>query len=63
VIHRRQGGAARVTCLVAQTREVPMRSFIFACIAVAVIAVVGAAVLSEFQESSKEAFSTDAVRL
>jgi hypothetical protein len=40
-----------------------MRSFIFACIAVAVIAVVGAAVLSEFQESSKEAFSTSAVRL
>jgi hypothetical protein len=40
-----------------------MRSFIFACIAVAVIAVVGGAVLDEFQESSKEAFSTSAVRL
>jgi hypothetical protein len=40
-----------------------MRSFIFACIAIAVIAVVGAAVLSEFQESSKAAFSTEAVRL
>jgi hypothetical protein len=45
------------------TREVPMRSFILACIAVAVIAVVGAAVLSELQESSKEAFSTEAARL
>jgi hypothetical protein len=40
-----------------------MRSFIFACIAVAVIAVLGATVLNEFQESSKEAFSTVAVRL
>jgi hypothetical protein len=40
-----------------------MRSFIFACIAVAVIAVVHAAVLNEFQESSKVAFSTEAVRL
>jgi hypothetical protein len=40
-----------------------MRSFIFACIAVAVIAVVGAVTLGEFQESSKEAFSTTAVRL
>ena len=49
--------------LPARTREVPMRSFIFACIAVAVIAVVGAVVLSEFQESSKEAFATVGVRL
>jgi hypothetical protein len=40
-----------------------LRSFIFACIAVAVIAVVGAVVLEQFQESSKEAFSTEAVRL
>ena len=40
-----------------------MRSFIFACIAVAVIAVTGAAVLSQFQESSEEAFSTSGVRL
>jgi hypothetical protein len=40
-----------------------MRSFIFACVAVAVIAALGAGVLSEFQESSKEAFSTEAVRL
>jgi hypothetical protein len=40
-----------------------MRSFIIACIAVAVIAVTGAAVLSQFQESSEEAFSTSAVRL
>jgi hypothetical protein len=41
-----------------------MRSFVFACIAVAVIAVVGAVVLNGFQESSKEAFaSTETVRL
>jgi hypothetical protein len=40
-----------------------MRSFILSCIAVAFIAAVGAAVLSEFQESSKVAFSTEAVRL
>jgi hypothetical protein len=40
-----------------------MRSFIFACIAVAVIAVLGATALNAFQESSKEAFSTVAVRL
>ena len=40
-----------------------MRSFIFACIAVAVIAVVGAVVLNERQELSREAFSTEAVRL
>jgi hypothetical protein len=40
-----------------------MRSFVFACIAVAVIAVVGAAVLSELQESSKAAFATSGVRL
>jgi hypothetical protein len=49
--------------LVVLTREFPMRSFILACVAVAVIAVVGAAVLSQFQESSREAFSTSAVRL
>jgi hypothetical protein len=40
-----------------------MRSFIFACIVVAVIAVAGAAILTEFQESSEQAFSTEAVRL
>jgi len=40
-----------------------MRSFFLACIAVVVIAVAGAAVLSKFQESSEEAFSTEAVRL
>jgi hypothetical protein len=41
-----------------------MRSFIFACIAVAVIAVVGAIVLDQFQVSSKEAFaSPETVRL
>jgi hypothetical protein len=39
-----------------------MRSFIFACIAVAVIAVARRH-LSEFQESSEQAFSTEAVRL
>jgi hypothetical protein len=63
VIYHRQRDAARATYLMAQTREVPMKSFIFACIAVAVIAVAGAAMLSEFQESSEEAFSTSAVRL
>ena len=40
-----------------------MRSFVFACIAVAIIAVAAGAVLSKFQESSEEAFSTSAVRL
>jgi hypothetical protein len=37
-----------------------MRSFILASIAVAVIAVAGAAVLSVFQESAAAAFSTEA---
>jgi hypothetical protein len=63
VIRRRQSGTARMARLVAQTREVPTRSFIFACIAVAVIAVAGATILSEFQESSEQACSTEAVRL
>jgi hypothetical protein len=40
-----------------------MRSFILACIAVAVIAAAGAAVLGHFQEPAAEAFSTGAVRL
>jgi hypothetical protein len=40
-----------------------MRSFILACIAVAVIATAGAAVLSVFQEPVDVAFSTGAVRL
>jgi hypothetical protein len=40
-----------------------MRSFIIACIAVAVIAIVGGVILNEFQESSKVAFATEAVRL
>jgi hypothetical protein len=40
-----------------------MRSFILACIAVAVIASTGAALLSQFQLSAKEKFSTEAVRL
>ena len=37
-----------------------MRSFILACIAVAVIATASAAVLSVFQESAAAAFSTEA---
>jgi hypothetical protein len=39
-----------------------MRSFILACIAVVFIATASAAVLSFFQESAAEAFSTEAVR-
>jgi len=44
-------------------RRLEMRSFVFACIAAAVIATASAAILSVFQESAKEAFSTEAVRL
>jgi hypothetical protein len=44
-------------------RPVQMRSFILACIAIAVIASTGAALLSHFQLSAKEQFSTEAVRL
>jgi hypothetical protein len=40
-----------------------MRSFILACIAVAVIAMASAAVLSVFQESAAAAFSTEAADL
>jgi hypothetical protein len=40
-----------------------MRSFILACIAVVVIAAASAGVLSVFQQSAAEAFSTEAVRL
>jgi hypothetical protein len=40
-----------------------MRSFVLACIAVAVIALMGAALLNVIQESATEAFSTNAVRL
>jgi hypothetical protein len=40
-----------------------MRSFVLACIAVAVIATTSAAVLDVFQKSATEAFSTEAVRL
>jgi hypothetical protein len=40
-----------------------MRSFILACIAVALIATAGAVVLDFFQESATAAFSSDAVRL
>jgi hypothetical protein len=39
-----------------------MRSFVLACIAVAVIAAANAAILSVFQESAAAAFSTEAVR-
>jgi hypothetical protein len=52
-----------VSRLVRKFGEVHMRSFILACIAIAVIASTGVAVLSHFQLSAKEAFSTDAVRL
>jgi hypothetical protein len=44
-------------------RRLEMRSFVLACIAAAVIATASAAILSVFQESAKEAFSTEAVRL
>jgi hypothetical protein len=47
----------------AKSEEVRMRSFILACIAIVVIAMAGAAILSEFQESAAQAFSTEAVRL
>jgi hypothetical protein len=47
----------------AKSEEVRMRSFILACIAIVVIAMAGAAILSEFQESAARAFSTEAVRL
>jgi hypothetical protein len=40
-----------------------MRSFILACIAVAVIATASAAVLSVFQKSAAAAFSTEAADL
>jgi ABC-type uncharacterized transport system permease subunit len=52
-----------VSRLVAESEEIDMRSFILACIAIVVIAMAGAAVLSVFQESAAQAFSTDAVRL
>jgi hypothetical protein len=40
-----------------------MRSFILACIAVALIATAGAVVLGFFQESVTTAFSSEEVRL
>jgi hypothetical protein len=40
-----------------------MRSFVLACIAVAVIATASVAVLGVFQKSATVAFSTEAVRL
>ncbi len=39
-----------------------MRSFILACIAAVVIAVIGAVVLDQFQEPAKVAFSTESAR-
>jgi hypothetical protein len=40
-----------------------MRGFILACIAVAVIATAGAAILGSVPDSAATAFSTEAVRL
>jgi hypothetical protein len=40
-----------------------MRSFIIACIAVVVIAIASAAVLTSFEQPAATAFSTEAVRL
>jgi hypothetical protein len=40
-----------------------MRSFVLACIAVAIIATTSAAILNVFQESATAAFSTREVRL
>jgi hypothetical protein len=40
-----------------------MRSFILACVVVAVVAAASAAVLTYFQESADVAFSSEAVRL
>jgi len=40
-----------------------MRSFICACVAAVVIAVVGAVVLNVYQEPVKEAFATESVRI
>jgi hypothetical protein len=56
----------RVQCVrlpLLNSRRLDMRSFILACVAVAVIATTSAAVLSYFQESADAAFSTEAVRL
>jgi hypothetical protein len=46
-----------------ESGEIQMRSFILACIAVAVIASASAEVLRHFQVSAEQAFSTKAVRL
>lgn len=40
-----------------------MKSFVIACAAAVIIAVVGGVVLSGMQESAQTAFSTSAVRL
>jgi hypothetical protein len=45
------------------SRRSDMRSFILACVAVALVATASAAVLSYFQESADVAFSSEAVRL
>jgi hypothetical protein len=49
--------------LIPESERFDMRSFILACIAVAVIATASAAVLSVFQESAAAAFSTEAADL
>jgi hypothetical protein len=41
----------------------PMRAFVFACIAAAAVAVIGAVVLSTIEQSADHVFSTSAVRL
>jgi hypothetical protein len=40
-----------------------MRSFILACVAVVVLAAINAAVLIQFQESAKAAFTSQSARL
>ena len=40
-----------------------MRSFILACLAATVIAVVGAFILDSFQESASVAFATESARV
>jgi hypothetical protein len=40
-----------------------MKTFIIACVAAVVIAVIGGVVLNSYQESASKAFATSAVRL
>ncbi len=40
-----------------------MKAFILACVAAAIVALVGVAVLDAYQEPVSEAYSTNAVRL